>query len=201
MFERDARLFSIVQLRRLELIIAPLRIIITVSALWLIYGMFRTLSQVDVSSLYQPTIWLSVALAVAGVVRTGRAFFVGPDHMLFRQAMSAGHFREATRAGGLRTVLPKPTRLFALKLIDVAVVTPVTLILMMLFLAWGHYVMVMFAAEELAPSWLMSAFDWSNALLFVGFIMIGIRRMVVAVHSANEEDFGVARSILSTFKC
>lgn len=200
MTERGTSIYPIRQLRRLELMIAPLRIAIAVVPLWLIYGMFRELSPVDVSGLYHPTIWLTFGLVVVGLARTAMAFLVGPDHLLFRQAISLGDLFEAIRADGLLSVLPTPTRLFALKLIDVAVVTPIALILMMGFLASGHHVMSLFASEGLASSWMMGIFGWANALLFIGFILIGVRRVVVAVGSANEDDFAMARSILSTFK-
>lgn len=198
MLEQDIRPFSIGQLRRLELMIAPLRVAITVAPLWLIYGMFRALSQVDVSSLFQPTILLTLALVGTGVIRTALTLVARPDHMLFRQAVSAGHFREAVRRSSLRSLLPKPTRLFSLKLVDLAVVTPAALILMIGFLAWGHHIMSLLASDE--PSWLMWAFGWVNALLFVGIVLFGSLRMVFAIRSAREDDFQTAASILSTLK-
>ncbi|WP_338811419.1 tyrosine-type recombinase/integrase (plasmid) [Agrobacterium leguminum] len=68
------------------------------------------------------------------------------------------------------------------------------------FLAWGHYVMAMFAAEELVPTWMMLALGWSNVVMFISFIMIGIRRVTVGIYSANEKDFDTARSILTAFR-
>ncbi|SMF23076.1 hypothetical protein SAMN02982989_0030 [Xaviernesmea oryzae] len=196
MLEQDIRQFSIGQLRGLELMIAPLRVAITVAPLWLIYGMFRALSQVDVSSLFQPTIWLTLALVAAGIIRTALTLVVRPDHTLFRHAVSAGHFREAVRRSGLRSSLPKPTRLFALKLIDLAVVTPTALILMIGFLAWGHHIMSLLTIDEPAPAWLMWTFGWVSALLFVGIVLFGTVRMVFSVRCKSEEGFRVA-SILS----
>ncbi|MXN53223.1 hypothetical protein GR158_19150 [Shinella sp. AETb1-6] len=200
MLEQDTRQFSIGQLRRLELMIAPLRVAITVAPLWLIYGMFRALSQVDVSSLFQPTIWLTLALVGAGVIRTALTLVARPGHTLFRQAMSLGHFREAVRASGLRSSLPKPTRLFALKLIDLALVTPAALILLIGFLAGSHHIMSLLTTDDPAPFWLMWAFAWVNALLFLSITVFGALRVVFAIRSAREDDFPTAASILSALK-
>lgn len=200
MVARDTRTISIAQLRRIELMIAPVRIVAAVTPLWLVNGMFRAFSQVDVSVLYEPTLWLTAALVLAGVVRTAVALPAGSDLIFLRQAASAGRLIDTVRAHGLRSVLPTPTRLFALKLIDAAIVTPVALVLMMGFVAWGHQVVSLLTDRDMDFYWVTMVFGWSNALLFLGFIVIGIRRMVTAVRSTSEEDFGIARSLLSTFR-
>lgn len=200
MAARDPSSISIAHLRRIELMIAPLRIVLAVVPLWLIYGMFRALSQVDVSSLYQPTIWLTVALVAGGVVRTVVALPAGSDLIFLRQAASVGRIAETVRTHGLRSVLPTPTRLFALKLIDIAIVTPVALVLMMGFVAWGHHLMRLLTDGDPDLFWMTMVFGWSNALVFLGFILIGIRRILTAVRSTNEGDFGMARSLLSAVR-
>lgn len=201
MAARDTRTISIAQLRRIELMIAPLRIVAAVAPLWLIYGMFRTLSQVDVSALYQPTVWLTAALVAAGFVRTAVALPAGSDLIFLRQAASAGRLIDTVRAHGLRSVLPTPTRLFALKLIDVAIVTPIALVLMMGFVAWGHQVVRLLTNGDMELLyWVLMVFGWSNALVFLGFVLAGIRRMLTAVRSTSEEDFRIARSLLSVVK-
>ena len=119
--------------------------------------------------------------------------FVWPGHTLFRQAVSLGHFRRAVRARGLRSSLPKPTRLFTLKLIDLAVVTPAVLILMIGFIAWGYHTMSLLTTGEPGPSWLIWAFEWTNALLFAGIVLFAILRMVFSVRSEGEDDFFAPR--------
>lgn len=200
MVERNARSISIVQLRRTELMIAPLRIIAAVTPLWLVYGMFRALSQVDVSALYQPTLWLTLALVAAGAIRTIVALPAGSDLIFLRQAASVGRLIDTVRAHGLRSVLPKPTRITALRLIDVAIVTPVSLVLMMGFVAWGDQLMTLLSNGDPDLYWMTLVFSWANALLFLGFVLVGIRRMVAAVASTSEEDFGVARLLLAALK-
>ncbi|AYM84840.1 hypothetical protein G6L67_24735 [Agrobacterium tumefaciens] len=93
------------QLRRVELLIFPLRTFVVIAALWLVHWMWANFSLSDVTVLYQVAIWLSIILATLSVIRTAITMRAEPGHVLLRDAKRSLNAWATLRSGQWRALV------------------------------------------------------------------------------------------------
>lgn len=195
------------QMRLAELLLFPLRTALVIAPLWFVYWMFARFSLSDVSILYDAAIWLSVALAVLSVAKTGISMRVAPNSVLLRDAWRAVKLSaivskrefwsnladevKVTPAPDAPGTLPR-SELRVLRPIELFVLTPVRVASSI-----AVYIFVRDVAELIAyePAWLAKLNSWIWFAAFVLYLVYVVSRATVAVASTDESPFEDARRL------
>ncbi|WP_454858498.1 hypothetical protein [Rhizobium binxianense] len=195
------------QMRLAELLLFPLRTALVIAPLWFVYWMFARFSLSDVSILYDAAIWLSVALAVLSVAKTGISMRVAPNSVLLRHAWRLVHISAIVRRREFWRDVPDAVRmtpapdvpgalprseLRVLRPIELFIVTPLRLVL-----AVAVYIGLRDFAGSMMPepAWLGTLNSWIWFATFIVYIVYVLGRAAVALVSRQADAFEDARRL------
>lgn len=95
------------RLRIFELLLFPLRTLLVITPVWVVYALFQRFSLGDVTGLYDFALWLSIGLALLSTGRTIIALRRQPDSLLLRGAEHTARLLQRSRLQEIARIVRK----------------------------------------------------------------------------------------------